>query len=151
MPSSGSPPAPGHGANCRWSWTSQAPRTRRRAKSSTLYWLVLGCCLPNSKVSPILKRLAWFVCRAYRRMGRLMPFASLRQMERHGFKDALPQWPLHLPDRNLSKTTSLLVQGAIQEISLSGMEALEAARAAVSACLNVVRLAQTCLRGWRLR
>lgn len=124
---------------------------RRWAKSSTLYWLVLGCCLPDSKVSPLLKRLAWFVCRAFRRMGRLLPFASLRQMERHGFKDALPQWPLQVPDRNLSKTTSLLVRGAIQEIASGGLEALQAARDAVGSCLGVIRQAQTSLRAWRLR
>lgn len=110
-----------------------------------------GCCLTDSKVSRILKRLAWLVCHAFRRIGRLLPLASLRQMERHGFKDARPQWPLRVPDRNLSKTTSLLVRGAIQKLSTGGIEALRAARDAVGSCLGVIRQAQTALRAWRLR
>jgi transposase len=110
---------------------------------------LLRACLGRGR-DPVLAGLAWYVARACRRMARLVPMALLAALRHARLADALPAWPLRLPDPNLSKRTAGIVRRALDKPPGGGKPLLTMAQAlAVAADL----LAQGCgmLRGWRYR
>lgn len=80
-----------------------AHRALRRAAASGL----LGRLLIGVSDYPVLggfEALRWRICRAARRVARLLTMAQLLMVERLGLRDALPADPAHLPRPDLSET-----------------------------------------------
>jgi transposase len=100
---------------------------------------------------PGLAALAWFICRAFRRMARILPLAAVGRAQALGLKPALPSDPVWLPAPGLSTSLRRLVSTLL--CGVDGLEPL-----VVGSRARAVRAAMTMLghlrnprRGWTLK
>ena len=104
-----------------------------------------------------LRKMSWLICRAFRRMARIVGVDSLRLAKNLRLRDAWPAIPLRLPDPDLSETGKKCVWAAnwdpamcsIFEWTRSG--AYKSAYKLAIAGLRLVRDARGNLYKWRLR
>ncbi|MBR0661552.1 transposase [Neoroseomonas oryzicola] len=89
-------------------------------------------------------RLAWRICRAWRRVSRLVGLGSLLLAKRLGLRPALPAAPRYLPDPNLSETAQALVRRAFENPWAQVVGTF-------AALAKMMRLAGGNRRRWRLR
>ena len=87
---------------------------RRWAKSGVMDRLlaVVATAEPEDEIP---NALAWRICRAWRRISRVVPLSSLVWAKDLGLRPALPAPPNFLPDPNLSKTAQALVIAALRD------------------------------------
>jgi transposase len=116
---------------------------RRWARSGQLETALLATHAAADDI-PAAAGLLHRLCRAFRRMAKLLPLASLLLARRLGLAAALPCAPRHLPDPDLSETATR-----------AALLALENPRAHPPALFrtlaNLFRHAGGRLRMWRLR
>jgi transposase len=108
---------------------------------------LLRACLGRET---LLAGLAWYVARACRRMARLVPMRLLAALRRARLADALPAWPLRLPDPNLSKRTARLVRLAI-DLPGAGRKPLLTLPQALALSADLLAQGLGMLRGWKYR
>jgi transposase len=65
---------------------------------------------PFASDAPALRRLAWLICRAFRRMARVLPVEAVIMARRLRLFDALPAAPSCIPDPGLSETVIAALQ-----------------------------------------
>lgn len=87
-------------------------RLRRWARSGTMDRLLAVVATAGAE-DDIPNALAWRICRAWRRVSRVVPLSSLVWAKELGLRAALPAPPNFLPDPNLSKTAQGLVIAAL--------------------------------------
>jgi transposase len=97
-----------------------AHRTLRRwAKHGVLDRLLMAVTAhPLAGGTPTLRGMAWWLCRAWRRMARVLPLASLALIKRLNLVSAWPAAHIVLPDANLSERAKALSQPAVFRASL---------------------------------
>ena len=86
---------------------------RRWARSGDMDRL-LALVAAATPEDSIPNALAWRICRAWRRISRIVPLSSLVRAKTLGLPAALPAPPNFLPDPNLSKTAQALVIEALK-------------------------------------
>jgi transposase len=116
---------------------------RRWARSGQLETALLATHAAAPDI-PAAAGLLHRLCRAFRRMARILPLASVLLARRLGLEAALPCAPRHLPDPLLSET-------AIRAASLALENPLAHPPALFRTLANLFRHAGGRLRMWRLR
>jgi transposase len=136
---------------------SVARSLRRWAREGLLLRLLVRAVRRDAP--PALRGLAWWLCRAFRRVAKLVGTEALRLVrDVLRLADAWPANPLLLPDPNLSRTAKAqldrLADGLVRQVrALDGPAAAGAAPSARSAEAGrrAVRAAIRAIRaGWRL-
>ncbi|MBR0673365.1 transposase [Neoroseomonas soli] len=90
-----------------------AHRTLRRwAKSGHMDLLLTLVANRDRGKDKILNALAWRICRAWRRISRIVGLGSLLLAKRLALRPALPAHPRFLPDADLSETVRRLSRAA---------------------------------------
>jgi transposase len=133
---------------------SVARALRRWARAGLLSVLLARAVRRDA--APVLRGLAYWLCRAFRRMAKLVGTLSMRLVrDVLRLVDAWPANPLHLPDRNLSQRAKaeldrlgIALKTQVRHLGradppLSG-PALHAATRATLGCIRAIRA------GWRL-
>jgi transposase len=146
---------------------------RRLAERGVLDRLLVAVS-PDGGGTPVLRAMGWWICRAFRRMARVLPEHSLAAARDLAMVNAWPAEAIRLPDRVMSENTKKHIwryQSSIaglhditREIRQSGapprhMERLlDGMGHVLQTAHDVVRALGICLRGhqgnrheWRLR
>jgi transposase len=136
---------------------SVARALRRWAKAGLLSVLLVRATRKDA--SRVLRGLAYWLCRAFRRMAKLVGTTSLllvRDVLR--LVDAWPANPLRLPDRNLSQTAQaeldrlgIGLKMYARRISRAGRSQVLPPAETLQACIKAARGCIRAIRaGWRL-
>ena len=114
--------------------------------------LVLVSDHPFSTDDPALRKLTWLICRAFRRMARIVGDDSVRLAERLGLYHAWPAPMLRWPDPVLSQSASDVFQSAGKGVTAKPLSLARIGRAlkAYGLCMKVMRWAEGNRREWRL-
>lgn len=91
-----------------------ASRQLRRWARSGHMDLLLALVAGRAAEDEILNGLAWRICRAWRRISRVVPLSSLMRAKTFNLRAALPAPPNFLPDPNLSKAAQAFVIAALK-------------------------------------
>ncbi|WP_198375350.1 transposase [Neoroseomonas rubea] len=91
-----------------------ASRQLRRWARSGHMDLLLGEVANRDRYDDLLSALAWRICRAYRRITKVLTIGSLMLLKRIGPDAALPAERRYLPDLNLSETARRLTLKALE-------------------------------------
>lgn len=99
-----------------------------------------------------LRRLGWFICRAFRRMARILDDASVMLAERLGLFHAWPAPVLRWPDPDLAQRASDVFRAAGEGATARPLSLARIGRAlkAYGLCMKVMRWAEGNRRDWRL-
>ena len=125
---------------------------RRWARARVIERLLMAVSdHPLAGGSQTLRRLAWFICRAFRRMARILPEDSVILARTLRMTPALPACFVYIPDPRLSEM--------VRSVMIQQVAALRtASRAATAEILDALkaghRVLATCFgnrRKWRLR
>ena len=133
---------------------SVARTLRRWARAGWLDRLLVAVSAhPLASDDPALRRLAWLICRAFRRMARVLDEASLRLAERLGLRTAWPAPVLRWPNEGLFRAASALCHAAARRFDADpwNRPLLRATLDAYRDCLRLMRLARGNRAAWRLR
>ncbi|HYF06385.1 MAG TPA: transposase [Acetobacteraceae bacterium] len=96
---------------------SAARTLRRWARAGLLDRLLIAVSdHPLGGGCATLRRLAWFICRAFRRMARILPEDSVILAQRLRMTPALPAIFIHVPDPVLSETLKTVMRQQVAEL-----------------------------------
>lgn len=132
---------------------SVAKTLRRWARAGWLdRLLLLVSNHPFSTDDPALRNLTWLICRAFRRMAKILGDDSVRVAERLGMHHAWPAPVLRWPDPALARAASEVFQRAGQGATARPLSLPRIGRAlkAYGLCMRVMRWAEGNRRDWRL-
>ncbi len=93
-----------------------ASRQLRRWARSGVMDLLLNLVATRRRRDTLLRSLAWRICRAYRRITRIIGLGSLMLARRLGLQPALPAAPHHLPDPILSEIVQARIRAALEKV-----------------------------------
>ena len=80
------------------------------------FWSRLLFALRHKAAPPALRGMEYWLCRAARRAMRLLRMQGLVLARRLGLASALPMWPWHMPDWDLSQTTFAVVDRVLARL-----------------------------------
>jgi transposase len=135
-----------------------AHRTLRRwAERGVLDRLLMAVSShPLAGAAPALKGVAYFIARAFRRMARVLPEASIILARTLNLRTAWPAQAIQLPDRTLSENAKALQTRAVvvTDCTIAGLprRLISHAGALGRACQRLLRLAAHGNRAdWKLK
>jgi transposase len=134
-----------------------AHRTLRRWAHAGVLDRLLVAISPHPLAggSDVLRGMAFWICRAWRRMARLLPLSSLLVAKNFGLMSAWPARYFLLPDPNLSETAKALGRAAIvhdSDVAGSGRSLFSHAGQLARACQRLLRIAaHGNRRDWRVK
>ncbi len=100
----------------RFGRPDSASRALRRWARSGHLDALLAQVADEAARNPLWRALAWRICRAWRRVSRIVTLSQLLMAKRLNLRAALPAAPCHLPDPDLSKTVQAMVVGALKRV-----------------------------------
>jgi transposase len=110
-------------------WATAHRTLSRWARAGRLEPLLVKVTHPEAEGSAALRRLAYWLARAFRRMARIVSTAALGLVrDLLGLVDAWPANPLLLPNRNLSKTAKASLRTVCNALRLNTMLLARSAR-----------------------
>jgi transposase len=127
-----------------------ASRTLRRwARLGVLEGLLLGVSRSrHAGGCAVLRGMAYWIARAFRRMARVLPLSCLVAAKRLGLRDAWPTPYLWLPAPNLSETARGLLSGAQNSSRTPDPPVLRTALRLAGAAQRFLRRVQRFKQGW---
>lgn len=93
-----------------------ASRQLRRWASTGVMDLLLTLVAHRDPRDKILSNLAWRICRAWRRISRVVSLSQLLLARRMALQPALPAQPQFLPDPDLSRTLQATIVAALARV-----------------------------------
>lgn len=127
---------------------------RRWARAGILERLLVA--VSNHKLASqdaTLRKLAWLICRAFRRMARILDEASVRLAQSLGLRDAWPAPVLRWPNPALTANTHRMFVATSAGVLAAPRyrPLLRAAMGVYQSCIGLMRIAAGNRRAWRLR
>ncbi len=131
---------------------SIAKTLRRWARGGILDRLLLAVSRhPLSTFDETLRGLTWLICRAFRRMARVMDEDSIRRADRLGMVEALPASPVKFFDPNMSQLAADFHQVISKSVVIADIGLMKSAHRAFRAAWRLTKLALGNRREWRLK
>lgn len=125
---------------------------RRWARAGVLDHLVSAISdHPLAGGTPALRRLAWMICGAYRRMGRILDVESLIIVRNLNMLDALPAAPIHIPDPPLQALMREIIADQADALRAMPVRELRGPLDRLRSCYALHEMACGDRRKWRLR
>ena len=125
---------------------------RRWARAGILdRLLIMVSNHPLSTVDETLRGLTWLICRAFRRMTRVLDEASVKVADRLGMTEALPANPVRFFDPNMSKIAEDFHGAISKSVVIADIGLMKSAHRALRAAWRLTRLALGNRRAWRLK
>ena len=106
---------------------------------------------PLASRDPVLRRLTWLICRAFRRMARILDVASVMLARNLRMWWSLPAMEHTIPDPPLADLMRHIIRDRMAIIRTLKGRALAATFRQLHACNDVLLTAAGDRRKWRLR
>ena len=131
---------------------SVAATLRRWARAGVLERLLLAVSNhPFSTDDPHLRRLAWLICRAFRRMARILPVEAVMQARDLRMWEALPAPPPAIPNLRLFNPGRAMLRTLLTSAREYTLREFERLRPGLRAATALVGLGAGKPRLWRLK
>ena len=131
---------------------SIAKTLRRWARGGILDRLLLAVSKhPFSTFDETLRSLTWLICRAFRRMGRVLDEDSIQRADRLGMVEALPANPVKFHDPILSETVDRCHRAISRTLVADDDGLLNSAIRAFRAFWKLAQIAKGNRRQWKLK
>lgn len=125
---------------------------RRWARAGVLDHLVSAISEhPLAGGTPELRQLAWMICGAYRRMGRILDVESLIIVRNLNMLDALPAAPIYIPDPPLEALMHEIITDQTKALPGLSLPELRAAADRLRSCYALHAMSLGDRRKWRLK
>jgi transposase len=125
---------------------------RRWARAGVLDRLVVAISdHPLAGGTAALRRLAWMICGAFRRMARILDEASVILARNLKVLDALPAAPIYIPDPPLQRLMREIIDDKVAALGSLGRDAMRREIDILRSCYALHEMACGDRRKWRLR